>query len=123
MQDVTDPIVAACESNSVNGMTINIGPDEEFITINELAMTISRLMKIDINPIYMPGRPQEVKEANCSADLARNMLNYKTSTSLESGLTELIDYIREFGPKEFSYHLPIEFITADTPKTWTEQLI
>jgi UDP-glucose 4-epimerase len=123
MQDVTDPIIVACESESANGLTINIGPDEEFITINELALTISRLMKIDINPIYMPGRPQEVKEANCSADLARKMLNYKTSTSLETGLIELIDYIKEFGPREFSYHLPIEFITSDTPRTWTEKLI
>jgi UDP-glucose 4-epimerase len=123
MQDVTDPIIVACESESANGLTINIGPDEEFITINELALTISRLMKIDIDPIYMPGRPQEVKEANCSADLARKMLNYKTSTSLEAGLIELIDYIKEFGPREFSYHLPIEFITSDTPRTWTEKLI
>ena len=123
MQDVTDPIIVACESTAANGMVVNIGPDEEFITINELALTISRLMKIEMSPIYMPGRPQEVKEANCSADVARKLLNYKTSTSLETGLTELIEYISEFGPKEFAYHLPIEFVTPDTPKTWTEKLI
>lgn len=123
MQDATNPILAASESNHVNGMTINIGPDEEFISINELASTINRLMGINLEPIYMAGRPQEVKEANCSADLARELLNYRTTTSLETGLGELIGYIREFGPREFNYHLPIEFITPMTPKTWTQRLI
>jgi len=123
MDDVTNPLMLACESDVADGMTINVGPDEEFLTINELSGLIARLMGSDIRPIYMPGRPQEVKDANCSADLARKLLDYKTSTSLESGLISLINYIKENGPKEFDYHLPLEFITDQTPKTWTEKLI
>jgi UDP-glucose 4-epimerase len=71
----------------------------------------------------MPGRPQEVKHANCSADLARELLNYNTSTSLESGLIELVNWIKSKGAKKFDYHLPIEFVTKDTPKTWTDRLM
>lgn len=123
MDDVINPLMIACESNVADGLTINIGPDEEFITINDLATKISDLMGIDIDPIYMPGRPQEVRLANCDASLARTLLNYKTSTSLESGLLELIKYISDNGPREFDYHLPLEFITKDTPRTWTERLI
>ena len=123
MDDVINPLMIACESNVADGLTINIGPDEEFITINDLATKISDLMGIDIDPIYMPGRPQEVKFANCDASLARTLLNYKTSTSLESGLLELIKYISDNGPREFDYHLPLEFITKDTPRTWTERLM
>jgi UDP-glucose 4-epimerase len=37
MQDVTDPLMIACETDVANGKIINIGPDEEFVTINELA--------------------------------------------------------------------------------------
>lgn len=123
MNDVTNPLILACESDIADGKTINVGPDEEYLSINELASTISRLMRIEIKPIYMPGRPQEVKNANCSANLARILLNYETTTSLEEGLLSLIDYIKTKGPRDFDYHLPIEFTTDQTPKTWTEKLI
>jgi UDP-glucose 4-epimerase len=123
MEDVINPLMIACESSIADGKTINIGPDEEFITINDLANKISELMGIDIEPIYMPGRPQEVRFANCDASLARSLLNYETSTSLETGLLELIKYISENGPRQFDYHLPLEFTTKDTPRTWTERLM
>jgi len=123
IQDVLDSIMAACETDSVNGLTINIGPDDEFISINQLAETLQRIMQTNIEPIYLPGRPQEVFEANCSADLARHVLGYRTKVSLEKGLEELFFWIREKGAKEFSYHLPLEFITDSTPRSWTEKLI
>jgi UDP-glucose 4-epimerase len=123
MNDVTNPLMRACESDVVDGMVINVGPDEEVITINELANNIMNLMGIVVPPIYMPARPQEVKSASCSADRARQLLSYKTSTSLESGLKQLIEYIKNRGQKEFNYHLPLEFVTSKTPITWTEKLI
>ena len=123
MQDVIDPLMLACESELVDGMVVNIGPDEEFVTINELARRIADLLKFDLDPIYMPGRPQEVKDANCSANLARELLGYKTTTSLDEGLAQLVEWIRLKGPRPFEYHLPIEFVTEKTPKTWTQKLI
>ena len=123
MQDVIDPLMIACETDVANGQIINIGPDEEFITINELAVIIAKLLDFKLDPIYMPGRPQEVFHANCSANKARDILDYKTKVTLEQGLSELIEYIKIKGVREFNYHLPIEFITSSTPKTWTEKLI
>jgi UDP-glucose 4-epimerase len=123
MQDVINPLMIACESNVANGMTINIGPDEEFVTIVELAKKLANILDFDLDPIFMPGRPQEVKHANCSANKARQFLGYKTSTSLEEGLTELVNWIKEKGTKPFDYHLPIEFVTDKTPKTWTDKLM
>jgi UDP-glucose 4-epimerase len=123
IQDVLDSIMVACNTDSVNGMTINIGPDDEFISINKLAETIQKIMQTDFEPIYLPGRPQEVFEANCSANLARNVLGYTTKVSLEKGLQELSLWIRKKGAKEFSYHLPIEFTTENTPRSWTDKLI
>jgi UDP-glucose 4-epimerase len=123
IQDVIDPIMAACESDAVNGLALNIGPDEEFISINKLAETIQEIMGTNLEPIYLPGRPQEVLEANCSADLARRELGYETKVSLEKGLEELYFWIKGKGAKEFSYHLPLEFTTSNTPRSWTEKLI
>jgi UDP-glucose 4-epimerase len=71
----------------------------------------------------MPGRPQEVLEANCSAEKARNFLNYSTGTNLIDGLTQLANWIIQQGPKPFNYHLPLEFITNDTPETWSKKLM
>lgn len=123
MQDVIDPLMLACESQVVDGMTVNVGPDEEFITINDLAQRIAKLLDFKLSPIYLPERPQEVKDANCSANLARDLLGYKTSTSLDEGLTQLVEWIKNQGARPFDYHLPIEFITEKTPKTWTEKLL
>lgn len=123
MTDVVNPIMRAVETDVVDGLVVNIGPDEEFISINELAENLARLIGFELDPIYMPGRPQEVFHANCSADLARELLNYRTSTSLEEGLKQLVDWIRARGPKEFDYHLPLEFVTDKTPRTWVDRLI
>ena len=123
IQDVVDPIMFACETSVVDSTVTNIGPDEEFVSINLLAQTIAKIMSYKLEPIHMPGRPQEVFEANCSAERARKLLNYSTSTSLESGLTQLIDWISQRGSKPFEYHLPLEIITEKTPKTWTQKLM
>ena len=109
-------------SDKVVGEVINIGPDEEFVTINQLAETIAKLLKFKLKPIYMPERPQEVKLANCSADKARRLLGYKTEYTLGAGLKSMIDYIKKRGPKPFKYHLDLEIINKKTPRTWKDKL-
>ena len=75
-----------------------------------------------MKPQYMPGRPLEVKLANCSADKARKKLDYSTKVSLRDGLTKMVDYIKEKGAKKFHYHLDLEIINEKTPKTWKDRL-
>jgi UDP-glucose 4-epimerase len=101
---------------------INIGPDEDFITINQLAETIADLLKFDLKPIYLPGRPQEVTLATCSADKARKLLGYATKVSLKDGLQQIIDYIKQHGTRRFRYHLDLEIINEKTPQTWTKKM-
>ena len=108
--------------DDVVGEVINIGPDEEFVTINHLAETIAGLLDFKLDPIYMPGRPQEVKLATCSADKARRLLGYHTEYSLEQGLEKMIEYIRMKGTKKFRYHLNLEIINEKTPKTWLNKM-
>jgi UDP-glucose 4-epimerase len=123
MQDVVDPIMTTVSTSIAHGEVINIGPDDEFITINELARRIARLMTFNLDPIYVQSRPQEVQFANCSASKARQLLSYNPKVSLDEGLDELVSWITEQGPKPFNYHLPIEINNSKTPKTWTQQLI
>lgn len=108
--------------DNVVGEIINIGPDEEFVTINQLAETISKQINFELQPIYMPGRPQEVRFATCSADKARTLLGYKTQFSLEEGIREMIEYIKLKGTKKFRYHLDLEIINELTPNTWKNRM-
>lgn len=110
-------------ADNVIGEVINVGPDEEFVTINQLAKVIADLLDFELKPVYIPeGRPKEVKLATCSANKARSLLGYKTQTSLAEGLGEIIDYIRERGTKRFRYHLDLEIVNELCPKTWREKL-
>jgi UDP-glucose 4-epimerase len=102
---------------------INIGPDEEFITINGLAEVIAELLDFKLKPIYEKGRPQEVVLATCSADRARMLLGYKTEYSLKDGLKEMIDWIKKRGTKPFHYNFDLEIVNEKTPKTWKNKLI
>lgn len=121
VQDDINCLKKLAFQDNVVGEVINIGPDEEFISINTLAKTIAGLIGFDVSPIYVPDRPQEVKLATCSADKARRMLDYKTSYKLKDGLQEMIDYINTKGTKKFRYHLDLEIINENTPKTWLER--
>ncbi len=102
--------------------TVNIGPDEDFITINELYSMISNKLKFNSDPIYRPDRPNEVKYATCSSDKARQVLGYSTSVKLDESIDKLIDYIKKKGPKKFEYHYDLEIINDKTPKTWSEKI-
>jgi len=123
IQDVVNPIMTACLNPDINGLTINIGPDEEFITINELAKKLSTILEYSGEPLYFPDRPQEVRDANCSADLARKLLNYQTTVPVDQGLADLASWIKSMGSREFVYHLPLEFIRSNTPKTWSDKIM
>lgn len=110
-------------NKDVVGHTINIGPDEEFVTINQLAQTLGEIIGFkELKPTYYPDRPQEVKLANCCANKAREMLGYKTTCDLKTGLGSIVDYIRQRGTKPFKYHLDLEIINNKTPITWKNRL-
>lgn len=101
----------------------NIGPDEEFITIKQLAEAVIAELKFKGEPIYMPDRPKEVKYATCDATKAKRILGYKTSTSFIEGLRSTIQYIQSRGSKPFDYSYPIEIINEHTPETWSKKLM
>ena len=121
--DCVDSLAAMATNENVIGEIINIGPDEEFISINQLAEKLANITGINLNPVYMPDRPGEVKLATCSSDKIRKLLGYETKVYLDDGLRELVTWIKESGPTPFEYHFHVEIKNDLTPKTWTERLI
>ncbi len=106
----------------VVGEVINIGPDEEFVSINELFRLISNKLKFNQEPLYYPDRPNEVKLATCSSNKAREMLKYKTTVSLNDSLDKVINFIKKNGVKKFEYNYNVEIDNELTPKTWKEKI-
>jgi UDP-glucose 4-epimerase len=111
-------------NQDVNGQIINIGPDEEFVTINKVAEICQNISGSNLKPIYKKDRPQEVKEATCSANKARKLLNYKTTTDLYTGIKKTYEYIKKRGSKPFDYSkLNIEIVNSLTPDVWINKEI
>jgi UDP-glucose 4-epimerase len=123
VQDCVDPLVKMGTQKGLSGEIINIGPDEETVTINELARILGELLNFPLEPEYVRTRPREVRDATCSADKARRLLGYETKVTLREGLQSIIDWIRAHGTKPFSYHLPIEIESPLVPDTWKSRLI
>jgi UDP-glucose 4-epimerase len=108
--------------HNIKSEIINIGPDEEFISINALYEILSNKIGFNQKPIYVEDRPNEVKHATCSADKARKVLDYKTTITLDQSLDKLINFIKIKGPQSFQYNYNIEINNEKTPKTWTKKL-
>lgn len=123
VEDCLTCLLALGLSDRGVGEVINIGPDEEFVTVNHLFRTLKGIVGFEGQAIHITDRPQEVKHAACSSDKARHLLGYRTTRRLEEGLGDLVAYIRDVGPRKFRYHLDIEIRNQRTPKTWTERLM
>ena len=125
IDDVTGPLLKLA-TEDVAGEVFNVGPDgfEEDCSILDLANVIRYLTdRADLKPLFLPARPAEVHTAHCSAEKARKLLGYRPRWELERGLDAYIGWIRERGPRDFEYHLPIEITRTplETPRTWTEK--
>lgn len=105
------------------GQVVNIGPDEEFISVNALFRRLKDITGFEGQAIHLRERPAEVKQAWCSSAKARDLLGYRTTRNLDDGLRDVVAHIREIGPRRFRYHLDLEIRNGRTPRTWTERLM
>ena len=108
---------------NINREIINVGPDEEAISIKDLSNLIANEVGYNGKPIFIPERPQEVKIATCSADKSRKLLNYSTKTTLKESIKNTANYIRKMGTRPFKYYLPVEIVNNKTPEVWIKKLI
>jgi UDP-glucose 4-epimerase len=123
IDDCLSCLIPMLDQKNLNKQIINIGPDEEFVTINEISEICSNITGSNLKPIYKKDRPQEVKHATCSADKARKLLDYKTTTNLHDGIMETFKYIKKRGAKPFNYHINLEIVNDLTPDAWSKKEI
>lgn len=123
IDDCLSALLKMVDAPSVVSQVINIGPDEEFVTIKEIADLCSNITKYNGAFVYTGERPREVKHAVCSSAKVRKLLDYKTTVPLKQAIEKTFAYIKEHGPREFKYYLDIEINNDKTPLTWKNQII
>mgnify|MGYP001363438302 CR=1 FL=1 len=123
IDDCLSCLIPMLDQKNLNRQIINIGPDEEFVTINKIAEICSNITGVNLNPIHKKDRPKEVKHATCSADKARELLNYKTKVSLRDGIKKTFNYIKKRGVRPFDYNINLEIDNDLTPSTWKNKEI
>ena len=111
----------ALEPN-IKSEIFNIGPDDNYITVNDLYKKISNQLQFNKDPIYYPDRQNEVKYANCSAQKSKDILGYKKSKDIDDSLKDIINYIKKRGVRKFEYDYELEIFNDKTPKTWKEKI-
>lgn len=118
--DCIQSIVRAVEG-AADGEIVNIGPDSNEISINQLLDICEEVTGKKAERIYLPPRPvtDTVKEAFCSSDKARKLLGYKPEQDIRACIQEMSDAME---PKEFNYSFPIEIMNDKLPKTWRDKL-
>lgn len=115
--DVAEQLMR-CGFEQVSGMTFNLGSSIPY-TLNQLSDAIRTVTGTNIEPRYLPERPQEVKVAVADHSLADHSLG-ECKTDLLSGLTVTWEWCRAQGPQSPIYteiELPSERMPANWRKT------
>lgn len=80
------------------GEVVNIGTGRS-VTLLELARLMAQAAGVpNIHPVLQPERPADVKHSLANIDLARDLLGFEPTNSLEAGLVELIEWCKQSVP-------------------------
>jgi UDP-glucose 4-epimerase len=106
-----------------NKEVFNIGPDDGTeMTITQLAHKVSAQFNKPTEIINVPDRPREVKRAWVSTEKAKKLLNYAAKYTPDDTIRDTVAWMRNQPDRDFNYHLELEIVTKDTPRTWTDKL-
>lgn len=115
VKDVVDVLYKCGVQENTAGMTFNVGSDKAY-SIQELSDTIQEITGINIPPIYVPERVQEVHTAIADHTLQNTVLGYQ-DTPFKQALQETWDWVRQQGPQEYKFD-PLEIPNDKAPKHW-----
>lgn len=95
IENVIEANLKACKgSKEAAGEVYNVayGGREYLLDIYEL---LCKALNKDIEPVFGPDRPGDIKHSNADISKARKMLNYDPEYDFERGIKEAIDWYRE----------------------------
>ncbi len=93
VSNVIDANWVAANHPRAAGEAFNIGCGSR-TSLNDLAREISRILNVNRQPIYEPGRPGDVRHSLADIDKAKKLMSYQPAVSLREGLINVIDWYR-----------------------------
>lgn len=119
IDDVVDALFK-CGFEKVNGMIFNIGADKDY-SVNELSKTVQEISQVQMDPVYIANRPQEVKVAISDHSQSKKYLGYKDKTSLLEGIKSTWGYANTIGPQKYIFD-QVELDSPLLPKNWRKKI-
>ncbi len=78
-------------SSDARALAINIGTGEQR-TLNELVSTLNDILGTDIEPIYEPARPGDIRDSVSEISLAQKVLGFEPTVSFQEGLERTVEW-------------------------------
>lgn len=85
--------VLAAEGD-VTGEAFNVGRGGR-VTVNELVETLNDLLGTDLDPVYEPARPGDVRHSDADVSKATRLLGYEPTVGFEEGLRRTVESLGE----------------------------
>jgi len=95
VHDVVRSLILAAERESAIGGAFNVGSGRS-VSVNDVARTLAGVLGVDMEP-EVTGRYRVGDIRHCFADItrAREKLGYEPTVTLEEGMKELVQWLRE----------------------------
>lgn len=94
VENVVSANILACDARTHPGQVINVGAGSS-CTVLELLDIIKKLMNKEIEPVFMPPRPGEIRHSLADISTARKVLGYSVKIGLEEGLRITINWFMD----------------------------
>jgi nucleoside-diphosphate-sugar epimerase len=105
--DVVEGYLRAAVTAGVEGVSIDLGTGRAW-TIREVVMKLFQIAGSRAKPLVgaLPYRPSETMKQVADTWVARDLLGWQSSTSLEDGLRQTVDWYRQ-GYDDAALQLPV----------------
>lgn len=80
--------------SSASGITVNIACGRRF-TLNQLVRELNEILGTQLEPIYEPARPGDVRHSQADIDAARSLIGFQPEISFREGLDRTVDWFRQ----------------------------
>ncbi|HIE53210.1 MAG TPA: SDR family oxidoreductase, partial [Armatimonadetes bacterium] len=93
VRNVVEANLLACTAPAAVGEVINVATGTRF-TINELFARLRELCGCEVEPLYAPPRPGDVRHSQADIGKAERLLGYRPVVSFREGLKLTVDWFR-----------------------------
>jgi UDP-glucose 4-epimerase len=93
VQDTADAAVRVYQQPQTRGHILNIGSGQE-VSVNRLVRELLDVLEVDVPVIHEAGRPGDVRRHCASIDKAADMIGFRPTTDLRSGLEQTAAWFR-----------------------------